>query len=121
MKKPPRVAILLESSTSWGALALKGIADYVRRHERWSIFVEPRGWYERPRLPAGWRGEGIIGRVTTPDLAGEIEATHAPAINLSYLPLRSSRMVQVTTDESQLGRMGAEHLLSRGFRHFAYC
>lgn len=116
-----RVAILVESSTSWGTHALQGIADYVRRHPGWSVFVEPRGWYERLRLPPCWRGDGVIARVTSPAMAAELAAARVPVVNLSYLPLGGRRFVQVTTDQARLADLAAHHLLDRGFRRFAYC
>jgi LacI family transcriptional regulator len=117
----PRVAVLLESSTSGGQLAQRGIVDYTRRHRRWSIYVKPQSWYERQRLPRGWKGDGIIGRVRTPALARQLNAIGVPVINVSYLTFRGSRIHNVAADQRVIGEMGAEHLLSRGFRHFAYC
>jgi LacI family transcriptional regulator len=117
----PRVAVLLESSTSGGQLAQRGIVDYVRRHRWWSIDVKPLSWYERQRLPRGWKGDGIIGRVRTPALARQLNAIGVPVINVSYLTFRGSRIYQVAADQRAIGQMGAEHLMSRGFRHFAYC
>jgi len=114
------VAILLESSTSWGADALRGIAAFNHEHGPWLISVEPRGWYERLRLPPRWRGDGILARITSPAMLAEIERARVPAINLSYLNLNGSRTLQVTTDEVQLGRYAARYLIELGFSSFGY-
>jgi len=40
--KPYRVAVLVETATSWGRRIVEGIGNYVRQHEPWSIYLEPR-------------------------------------------------------------------------------
>jgi len=116
----PRVAVLLDSSTTWGVQGLKGIADYVRAHGPWSFFVEPRGWYERLQLPDGWRGQGVIGRLNTRRVLDQIRARRIPAVNVAYITTSGPHVAHVTTDEQGIARMAAEHLLDRGFHHFAY-
>ncbi|MBN1853592.1 MAG: hypothetical protein JW829_12745 [Pirellulales bacterium] len=69
MNERHRVAILVHTSTSWGTQLIDGIADYAQQHGSWLFYVEPRGVYERLRLPRGWSGGGIIARVTTEALA----------------------------------------------------
>lgn len=115
-----RVAILLESSTTWGAEANHGIARYIHAHANWSVFIEPRGWYERLRLPPRWRGDGILARVTSQRMAMELTATGVPVVNFSYIEVSAPKLVQVTTDQAALGRLAAEHLLDRGYRHLGY-
>jgi len=125
-----QVALLLESSTMWGSESLRGIADFVnelppglgnKRHPRWSVFIEPRGWFERLRLPAGWKGDGVIARITTPEMARELARARVPIVNMAYIPWKSFGFAQVTADEAKVGIAAAEHFLSRGYRHFAYC
>lgn len=115
-----RVAILIETSTTWGAELVAGIAEYVRRRGKWSMFVEPRGRYERIRLPRDWQGDGIIARVTHPLLAEDIKESGLPAVNVSWIRLRELDIPQVTADEAAVGRLAAQHFLDRGYRNFAY-
>jgi len=116
----PRVAVLIDSSTTWGVEALKGIADYLRGHGAWSVFIEPRGWYEKLQLPAGWRGEGVIGRLNTKQLLDQVRGMKIPAVNVAYMSASGTGVAHVTTDELSIANMAADHLLGRGFRHFAY-
>jgi hypothetical protein len=39
----PKVILLIESSRASGRALLKGVADYVNQHERWSFYWEPGG------------------------------------------------------------------------------
>ncbi|MDA1232005.1 MAG: XylR family transcriptional regulator, partial [Planctomycetota bacterium] len=67
-----RVALLIETSTSWGAQIVRGIGDYAHQFGPWYFYVEPRGRSERLRLPTGWQGDGVIARVTSQALCDEI-------------------------------------------------
>ena len=119
-RHPPRVAVLIETSTSWGSQAVRGIVDYVRSRSHWVFLVDWRGLHEQLRLPDNWHGDGIIARVTTRSLARQIESSGMPAVNISWSTVPGSRLPQVASDEVAVSRLAAEHFLERGFRQFAY-
>lgn len=120
-RSPLRVAVLVDTSTTWGRGIVAGIGDYCREHQRWEIFVEPRGQEEQMRLPKGWQGDGVIARVGEPQLADELSASGQPVVNVSSILLaESARFPRVTTDLVASGEMAANHFLERGFRNFAY-
>jgi LacI family transcriptional regulator len=85
------------------------------------IHVEPRGRYDRFRIPTGWSGDGIVARINSKTLAQEIMASGLPAVNVSWFPFSSDRVARCTVDEEATGRMAAEYFLSLGFEHFGYC
>lgn len=118
--RPPRVAILIETSTSWGSQVVRGIVDYVRSCSHWVFLIDWHGVHEELKLPRDWRGEGIIARVTSRSLARQIEALQAPAVNVSWSHVPGTRIPQVATDELAVARLASQHLLERGFRQFAY-
>jgi LacI family transcriptional regulator len=120
MSRPTQIAVLVETSTTWGSKVVRGVAAFAHEQGRWSIFVETRVYHERLRVPPGWRGEGIIARVTTRQLAREIEALRIPCVNVSWSHVQGSSFPQVVSDQTVAGRMAAEHFLDRGFSHFAY-
>jgi LacI family transcriptional regulator len=123
MPAQKHVALLLDTSTSWGTDLICGIMTYARKHTRWVVHFEPRGKYEVMTPPRHWRGQGIISRVTTRDLAEYIGALGLAAVNVSWYrhDTTSTRIAHCTTDVQQAGRICAAHFLDRGFRHFAYC
>lgn len=121
-KKPtPRVALLIESSRSYGRDLLMGIARYVRVHGPWSIeFQEGDPSENIPEWFGRWKWDGIIARVSSREIAGPLLKTGAPVVDLSGM-LADSPFPRIRSDEGLVGRMAAEHLLERGFQRFAFC
>ena len=59
----PAIALLIQTASAWSAEMLRGIAEYAHEHGPWDFFLEPRGPYERLKLPRQWRVDGVIARV----------------------------------------------------------
>ncbi len=120
MNVRPHVALLIETSRAYGRGLLEGIASYSRAHGPWAIYCPERSLADDvPRWLPGWRGHGIIARVETRSLAAAIQATGLPAVDLRGkldLPFPL-----IETNDRLVAHLAAEHLLERGFRHFAYC
>jgi LacI family transcriptional regulator len=121
MSKSRQVALLIDTSTSWGIRLIKGINQFAHESGDWLIHVEPRGRYEQLHVPAGWTGDGILARINRKALADEIVASGLPAVNVSWYPFAGARIARCTVDERQTGRMAAEYFLTNGFQQFAYC
>jgi LacI family transcriptional regulator len=118
--KRPRVAILIETSTTWGSLLIRGIARYARQQNGWLFLLEPRGRGERLRVPVGWNGDGIIARVNSPELAEDIERLAIPCVNTSWFGFDTPNIARCTIDELDVARTAADYLTNLGFRHFGY-
>ena len=116
----PRVAILVDTSTTWGRNILAGVIAYTRTHGRWQIFVEARGMEEHLRLPRGWQGDGVIARIGTELMARELRGKRIPVVNVSGIELPGVSFPRVATDLVASAQLAAAHFLERGFRHFAY-
>jgi LacI family transcriptional regulator len=120
MLRRRRVALLVETSLIYGRRILEGITKYLRSHQRWSIFLDQRedqspvpGWLEH------WQGDGVICRVTNARLAEALARQKVPLIDLNeHLDIGLPR---VSSDHLAIGHLGANHLLERGFRQFAFC
>ena len=114
------VALLVETSLASGRDILRGIARYVREHEPWSLYHEPRSLEESlPRWLRKWEGDGIIARIQNQTMAAEARATRIPTVDvLGVMSQKDFPLVHV--DDEQVARMAAGHLLERGFRHFGY-
>ena len=120
-KSTPRVALLIESSRSYGRELLMGVAKYVRIHGPWSIeFEEGDPGEHFPKWFVRWKWDGIIARVSTPAMAEVLRRTGVPVVDLSG-SLPEARFPRIRSDEQAVGRMAAEHLLERGFKNFAFC
>jgi len=116
----PRVAILVDTSTTWGRNILAGVISYTRAHGRWQIFVEARGIEERLQLPTGWRGDGVIARVASQEMAAELQMRKMPVVNVSGIELSGADFPRVSTNLVASAQLAADHFLQRGFRHFGY-
>lgn len=117
----PRVALLVESSRSYGRELLMGIARYLRIHGHWSVeFEESEPWVKVPKWFDRWKWDGVIARVQTPAIARAVGALGVPVVDLSGC-LSDSPFPTIRSDETAVGRMAAEHLMGRGFKRFAYC
>lgn len=117
---PPHVALLVETSFGSGRDILVGIARYLREHQPWLLFHEARSIdQELPRWLRQWKGHGIIARILTPNMATALRRTRIPVVDVLGLS-KNTGFPLVHVDDKAIGAMGAEHLIVRGFRHFAF-
>ena len=116
----PRIAVLVDTSTSWGRRIVSGINNYAQKHGPWHLFVEARGLEERIQVPRGWKGEGIIARIGSEVMARDLRAHRLPVVNVSGIVLPGMTFPRVTTDMQAAATLAARHFFDRGFRHFGY-
>jgi LacI family transcriptional regulator len=116
----PHVALIVETSTAYGRAILIGISQYVREYGPWTVYIEQRSlqdpappWLER------WAGDGIIARASTPQSARKLAKTGVPTVDLND-QVRGLGLPQIHSDHAAIARLAADHLIDRGFRHFAY-
>src|SRR2546423_1790208 len=77
------VALLIESSGSYGRGLLAGIARYNRERGGWSTYFRPLGLSDRPpEWLSDWRGDGILIRSARPELTDFAARSNLPAVNL---------------------------------------
>jgi LacI family transcriptional regulator len=122
----PKVALLVETSLGYGRAFLRGVVRYARLHGPWAFYITPGDLRQvLPRME-DWGGTGIIARIETPQVAKAVLSSGLPiiALDLRYEQLASdtplSQLSEVCPDSHKAGRLAAEHLLERGFRHFAF-
>jgi LacI family transcriptional regulator len=121
MSRKLRVALIIETSSSYGRRILRGIRRYTRTHQSWSIFLEQRTLTSKlPEWLEDWDGDGIISRTTTKALFDAVSRSKIPLIDLTDRH-GTFGLPQVWSDDASIARMGAEHLIERGFRNFAFC
>jgi LacI family transcriptional regulator len=117
----PRVALLVESSRAYGRGLLHGIAEYIRLHGPWSIYLAERGLGDAPPpWLQGWEGDGIIARIENRKIAHAIGELGLPTVDLRGL-LSDLQVPLFTTDDVAISQLAVEHFLERGFRNFAFC
>lgn len=116
----PRVALIVETSTLFGRRLLSGIAQYMRENGRWSVFFTDRAVNDfTPSWLAKWHGDGIISRIASPEIREIVKKRKIPVVDLNE-QLGGLGVPQISNDHAAVGCMAADHLLQRGFRHFAF-
>lgn len=114
---PRRVAIILTRAQGFFRGALRGIKNYAVS-QPWMIrMADPQNTsLETIRR---WDPAGIIFQGRLPAEAAEVVGLGRPTVNVSGV-LEPQLAPRVGADDAAVGRLGAEHFLERGFRHFAF-
>jgi LacI family transcriptional regulator len=120
MNRPPRVALIVETSGIYGRRIVNGIARYLRYHSPWSMFLEQ---HELGAQPPAWlstgKWDGILSRPTNPALARQFQKMAVPVVDLNDL-FDDLALPWVGSDHFLIGKTAATYFLERGYRHFAF-
>jgi glucosamine-6-phosphate deaminase len=117
-----RVAIIADTSQAYDREIVAGAAQYVRETSDWELYFEE---HARDRLPdfATWHGAGAIVAAGDAAIAPQIRAAGIPVVVVGGTPtdddLRAD-IPRVTTDNSRIAALAAEHLLDRGLGSFGF-
>lgn len=100
---------------------LRGVAHYERSHSSWVTYLDDEG---RAEVDLRWirskKWHGVISRHTTPALAQACAELRIPLVDVSDNP-SLPQVSKIRADSAALGHLGAEHLVERGYRQFAFC
>jgi LacI family transcriptional regulator len=121
MSRRARIALVIDTATTWGTGLIEGVAEYAHAHEDWQFLLGPRGKYDRSLLPADWNGDGIIARITHQELADQLATFHVPVVNVSWYQFGEPSISRCTCDYRAVALMAAKYFVGLGFRQFAYC
>ncbi|HYE30677.1 MAG TPA: DNA-binding transcriptional regulator [Methylomirabilota bacterium] len=120
MKGGPKVALLIETSNAYARGLLRGIVAYARERRRWSLSLSEHTRGDKaPAWLSEWDGQGIIARIENPSIAEALKTLKVPIVDVSAARLLP-HLPWFETDDGAVAHLGAEHLLERGFRHFAF-
>ncbi len=109
----------METSRAYGRGVLRGITKYSRLHGPWVFYSEPGGLEAALPKLRHWGADGIIMRDS--GRGAEALKLGVPVIVSVHLKEHIKAMPFIDTNGVRIGRMAAEHLLDRGFRHFGFC
>lgn len=114
------IALLIDTSTTWGRQIIMGAVNFTKRHAPWKIMVEARGLEEHLRVPRKLKCDGVIARVAYPAMARELRALNVPVVNVSSIRLPGFKFPLVKGDAAKAAELAVAHLRSKGFEHFGY-
>ena len=116
-----KIALLFEANNSYARTLLVGIGEYILSHGPWQVHYVELGANDRPPAwLARWDGDGVIVRGENRRIAAVVSKLHCPIVDLTPSRL-VPRAPWVKTDDRAVAELAAQHLLERGFRHFAFC
>jgi LacI family transcriptional regulator len=121
MARQRKVLVLIESSRAYEQGILRGIAQYSRLHGPWYFFRN---------IPAVSGGKQItVSEIKKLGVDGIIIREQKNLADIMKLGIPTvispysktfSGFINIVTDDAAIGKMAAEYLLERGFRHFAF-
>lgn len=125
MFKAPKIILLFAPTRAFDRGLLQGIARYANEFGPWTFYRQPPHYQAvdwRKRVSDRLRNgdvDAIIMR--EPERIEEIVRCGVPGICAPVTRRTVDGFINVIMDNEAIGRLGAEHLLQCGFRHFACC
>jgi len=123
MRKPKRVAILMNLSRVYDRGIIRGIMRYIHSNRPWRLYVE-----EEPASKissfTGWSGDGLIVGLDSRRISKVIPKLTGKLVGIGCLApdlLPKLDISTVKTDDQMIAQWAADHLVDRGLEHFAYC
>jgi LacI family transcriptional regulator len=113
------VMFVLAASDPLQVQFLHGIRDYAHERNNWILQINPDISPLGLRFLEGWHGDGVITHSATRSEIAAARALSQPVVNLSGA-IQNTRLPRVMVDQTAMGRLAAEHLLSCGLSQFAY-
>ena len=120
MPKMLRVALLVESSHSFGRKLLQGIAGYAHAFGPWEFFQRERSIDDTmPGELRDWKPDGVIARISTRRLDVQLKRLDVPVVNLYERSIVSHDFRVVVNNEAII-QMAAGHLLECGLTRLGF-
>ena len=120
VKSRRKVALLVETSRSYGRDLLRGIALFARTRSNWSLLHQEMTldtllpeWLKKSAI------DGVIARID-PQTIDPLRQLDVPCIDVQCSHTFAG-IPQVETDDQKVSQLAFEHLWERGFRRFAFC
>ena len=120
-----RLLIITDFTESFATKLLKGIVDYSRRKEQWSICRMPPAYKQQIGIPGvvkwakDWGADAVIGQFEESDDVS-LFARNGIAVVAQDYKKRFSVIPNITADYIGTGRMAARFYIERGFRNFGF-
>ena len=104
---------------------MAGVAAYLQEGHHYSVYIEESALKDQ-RLPdlRSWAGDGIIADFDDPAVARLVMQSRLPAVAFGggygwYV--EGSPIPYFYANNKAVATLAADHLLERGFKHFAFC
>ena len=120
-----KVVLVANLASEWSRGILRGITRYANVHGPWTVQRSgPASWFDYISENKDWfifdkqEVDGIIS--TIGKIPSKIIEMGLPVIDAGGYEVAPG-WPQLVSEDFKIGKMAAEHLLSLGFKNFAYC
>jgi LacI family transcriptional regulator len=114
-----KIAILFDTSNGHDRALLRGITKYSRIHGPWALHK----WSAEKPIKLSqlkkWGADGVIMRQSRKN--SKLLSADIPMVVSPFAQKKIEGVGNIIGDSEAIGKMGAEHLLERGLRNFAFC
>jgi LacI family transcriptional regulator len=123
MSRRRQVAVIVATQKAYHRKIIRGIGAYVHEVGNWSLYIEEEPLHKLPDLD-NWQGDGIILSFWIRHLSTAACKPKLPMVGIEgrgpfYDP--AWKIPSFNTDDHTIGRLGAKHLIERGFTRLAFC
>lgn len=120
MRELKLVAVIIETSTSYGRGLLRGISRFHREQRAWSVYFKPFSLNEAlPTWVTSWKGDGILARVPNAEIGKKLLECRLPMIDLRGGAL-SIGLPPFGADNQAIAEAAYSHLSDCGLENFAF-
>jgi LacI family transcriptional regulator len=116
-----RIGLAIDAVAGYGRGVIRGVMSFCRKNPRWTITVEPRWSFAQVPDIDEWEADGLIVQIPTREFEDHVLERGLPATNVSNVFFEAARIPTVVPDDAAVGKMGAEYLISLGFRELGFC
>jgi len=115
------VALLVETTRSYGRHVLRGIGDYSRLHGPWLFYMPTDFPINGIPTRDHWHGDGIIAQPhQNQEFVRQLAECGIPVVSLSGPP-GAGGLHAVRANQEAAAKLAIEHFRERGIVRFAYC
>jgi LacI family transcriptional regulator len=124
MKRMRKVILLIPSGREYERGVLRGIIEYAHIHGPWIFYEEPPPYLSESHFKQrlahmqSWKADGVIAHQSR---AQDVKDLRLPTVIMCSTHHLPAKTCQLRNDNDAIGRMAADHFLSLGFKHLAYC
>lgn len=117
----PNVALLIETTRSYGRNVIRGIGEYARVYGPWLFYLPNDARLKAMPERGDWWGDGIIAQPHQHmDFVKQLAGCGLPVVSLSGPP-GAGGLPGVRVNMEAVAEIALKHFLDRGYRRVAYC
>lgn len=126
MKKPLKIALCIEQTSTHTRGIARGVSLYAQTHGPWIFSIIEKksgGGLIAPPLSRskGFDSDGIIAYTQEPTVLDELLQFGVPVVNTTQIADSELKVPTVSSDDRALGSLVANYFMDRGFEKFAFC